>query len=79
MDSEVASIEFLNHHMDSTFKEIMARHLVLDIEWLEGYSGNNEGHTDFNVRAVARMGDANNKKCNIICLFPPFYPNRIKK
>ena len=73
MDIEARSIEFLEWHMDNGYKTLMADKIILDMAWEEGYDGGEDW-----VRPVARMRDPMDKdnKCNILCLFPPFFLNR---
>ena len=73
MDDQERSIDFLHHHMEVSFQKVMEEYLVMDIDWLE------DGTDSF--RAVARMSGANkqNKECNILCLFPPFFPEDTNK
>ena len=76
MDYEKASIEFLNEQMDGDYKELMDAHLILDLDWLEGYDGG-----QISLRGYARMGDSQGNKeieSNIIVLFPPFFPFKDK-
>jgi len=66
--NEDESIEFLQWHIDNSFKEPMRQQIILDIEWIKGYDGF--------PRAIALMGEMRkNRKpiqSNLICLFPPF-------
>ena len=72
MDYEEASVEFLNEQISGDYKEVMDSHLMMDIDWIEVYDGE-----QVNLRGWARMGDLGvNNECtesNIIVLFPPFY------
>ena len=70
MDIQARSIEFLEWHMENGYKTLMAEKIILDMEWEEGYDGAEDW-----VRPEARMSDKDNK-CNILCLFPPFFLNR---
>ena len=76
MSDEEQSVAFLHHHMETSFEKVMSEYLVLDIEWLEGYTGrHNEG------RAIARLAHPffPDQESNMICLFPPFFPNSTNK
>ena len=76
MSDEERSVEFLHHHMETSFEKVMSEYLVLDIEWLEEYT---ERHNE--VRAMARLADPifPDQESNMICLFPPFFPNDTNK
>ena len=73
MDTEAQSIQFLEYHMENSFKKDMARLIIDDLVWLD------EG--EHALRAVAHMVNPTNpnKECNLICLFPPFFPNHSNK
>ena len=73
MDIEAQSIDFLEWHMKNGYKDLMADKVMLDMEWEEGYDGKENW-----IRPVARMSDPTKKgsECNVLCLFPPFFPNR---
>ena len=77
MDYEEASIAFVEGQLESNFKSVMEKYLMLDIDWLEAYDGK-----QLTLRGWARMGDfvGNNEytETNIIILFPPFYPFKDK-
>jgi hypothetical protein len=73
--TEEASIEFLQHHLETSFAELNASHLILDIEWLEEYDRHDNEDSKYSIRAIARLGE-DNKESNLLCLFPPFYPNK---
>ena len=76
MSADEQSVAFLHHHMDFSFADLMSDYIVLDIEWMEEYSGEDDG-----VRAVATLVDptSTDEAANIICLFPPFFPNDTNK
>ena len=71
MSDEEESVAFLQHHMENSFPDLMSNYLVLDIDWLEEYSGVDNG-----IRAIARLAPPlfPQQAANIICLFPPFFP-----
>ena len=73
MDMEARSIEFLEWHMENGYKRLISEKIILDMGWEEGYDGGENW-----IRPVARMHDPMGKgdECNILCLFPPFFPNR---
>ena len=54
----------------------MEEYIVVDIEWLECYSEGNNA-----VRAFARLADPVGKYnlSNLVCLFPPFFPDQPNK
>ena len=68
MNDEERSVIFLEDQMGGAFSGLMSTHIIRDLEWMEAGSG---------VHAVATLADpsAEGMKCNITCLFPPFYPN----
>ena len=76
MDDEGRSLDFLYYHMDNSFKKVMEEYIVVDIEWLECYSEGNNA-----VRAFARLADpvVSDKLSNLVCLFPPFFPDQPNK
>ena len=67
MDDEERSSDFLHHHMEASFPELMEEYIVMDIEWLEDGVGS--------LRAVARMSGMDRHNCDLLCLFPPFFSN----
>jgi hypothetical protein len=68
MDEEDKSVIFLQEQMNGGFSGLMERYIIKDLEWLEFGSG---------AHAVATLADpaSEGMRCNITCLFPPFYPN----
>ena len=77
MDYEKATVDFLDKQMSGDYADVMDKFLMLDIDWLEAYDGE-----QLTLRGWARMGDfaGNNEytESNIIVLFPPFYPFKDK-
>ena len=73
MDIEAKSIEFLEWHIENSFSDLMAQHIIVDMEWDEGYSKGEKW-----IRPVARMGETIDGEIvsKILCLFPPFFLNR---
>lgn len=74
MDAEDESVKFLEEHIEESFGAIMEEFVIENLYWLE------QGD---HARAVAEMfmlededGETNR---NLICLFPPFYPNKLDK
>ncbi len=68
MTDKDESVEFMEYHLDKSFKSIMADQIIQEMFWLD-YSDH--------ARAVAIMYDPHlpeDKECNIVCLFPPFNP-----
>jgi len=70
-DVEAKSIEFLEFHVEKTFKKLMNTYIIEDIQWIDA-----PDHS----RPYARMlnADAIEEKdfdSNVIVLFPPFFPN----
>ena len=69
MTNKDESVEFMEYHLDKSFKPIMADQIIQEMYWLD-YSDH--------ARAVAIIydpllpEDQNNK---LICLFPPFQPS----
>jgi len=62
-----ASIEFLEHHITTTFKGLMGSRIMLNMDWV--------CETDKISRAYGTMSEENNleKESNLIILFPPFF------
>jgi hypothetical protein len=64
------SVEFLEEHIEDSFGAIMEEFIIENLYWLE------QGD---HARAVAEMymleDGAHNR--NLVCLFPPFYPNKL--
>ena len=52
--------------MDKDFSDLMSEFIIEEVEWLEG-----DG-----IRPIAKLKDQQGNKSNIICLFPPFIPNK---
>jgi len=75
MDIEDESIEFLEKMMAGEFADLMSELLVLDIEWVEC-------DTKGEIRGIATMGDMDGNmgmtESKVVCLFPPFKPNKSK-
>jgi len=73
MNIEEKSIEFLEWHIENSFTDLMAQHIIVDMEWDEGHTKGEQW-----IRAVARLGEAIEGEIvsNVICLFPPFFLNR---
>ena len=69
MDIEEQSVEFLSTHIETSFQGLMERYVIESVEWME--------MSDDSAHAVAYLADPTVKdmKCNIVCLFPPFFPN----
>ncbi len=68
-----SSVEFLSWHMDNSFPNEMATHLIKDLYWLE---------YDDCARPVARLSLPTEKgvqDTNLICLFPPFFEEETNK
>ncbi|MAR67050.1 MAG: hypothetical protein CL833_07370 [Crocinitomicaceae bacterium] len=66
MDIEEASIEFINKHIDTTFKGIMGEYIIENLYWIDEEPNK--------ARAIAEMVSMLNKDdTNLIVLFPPFY------
>lgn len=66
MDIEEASIEFINKHIDTTFKGIMGEYIIENLYWIDEEPNK--------ARAIAEMANMLNKDdTNLIVLFPPFY------
>lgn len=70
MTEDDDSMVFVDDHIGNSFSSLMNEYIIRDLEWLEMLDGS--------AHAIARLADptAENMKCNIICLFPPFVPNR---
>ena len=64
------SVEFLEEHIEDSFGAIMEEFIIENLYWLE------QGD---HARAVAEMymleDGVHNR--NLVCLFPPFYPNKL--
>jgi hypothetical protein len=71
MDIEEQSVEFLAEHMKNSFSALLERYMIETMEWIE--------MDDESAHAVAYLSDptAKNLECNIVCLFPPFFPNNL--
>jgi|TARA_B110000196_G_C21010451_1_gene597602 hypothetical protein len=71
MDIEEQSVEFLSTHIETSFQGLMERYVIESVEWME--------MSDDSAHAVAYLADPTVKdmKCNIVCLFPPFFPNNL--
>lgn len=66
MDIEEASIEFINKHIDTTFKGIMGEYIIENLYWIDEEPNK--------ARAIAEMANMLNKDdTNLVVLFPPFY------
>jgi len=69
MTNKDESVEFMEYHLDKSFKPIMADKIIQQMYWLD-YSDH--------ARAVAIMYDPllpEDQDNNLICLFPPFQPS----
>ena len=69
MTNKDESIEFMEYHLDKSFKSIMADQIIQHMYWLD--------YPD-HARAVAIMYDPHlpeDQDNNLICLFPPFIPS----
>jgi len=66
MSIEEESIKFLENHLETSFVELMGRFALDKIEWLE-YPA---------LRPIGFVLNADGSRSNIICLFPPFVPNK---
>jgi len=65
MDIEQASIEFLDKHIETTFKDIMGRYMIENLYWIDEEP--NKAH------AIAEMVNIlNPSDRNLVVLFPPF-------
>ena len=66
------SVKFVEEHIEKSFGAIMEEFLIENLYWIE------QGD---HARAVAEMymleDGAHNR--NLVCLFPPFYPNKLDK
>ena len=66
------SVKFVEEHIEASFGAIMEEFLIENLYWIE------QGD---HARAVAEMymleDGAHNR--NLVCLFPPFYPNKLDK
>jgi len=62
-----ASIEFLEHHITTTFKELLGKRIMIDMDWIS--------QGDQISRAYGIMSEENKlqKASNLIILFPPFF------
>ena len=62
-----ASIEFLEHHLTHTFKDVMGSRIMLDMDWVS--------EAEEVSRAYGIMSEENElqKASNLIILFPPFF------
>ena len=64
------SVKFVEEHIEESFGAIMEEFVIENLYWLE------QGD---HARAVAEMymleDGAHNR--NLVCLFPPFYPNKL--
>ena len=71
MDIEEQSVEFLSTHIETSFQELLERYVIESVEWIE--------MSDESAHAVAYLADPteNKMECNIVCLFPPFFPNNL--
>ena len=66
MTNKDESVEFMEYHLDKSFKSIMADQIIQQMYWLD-YSDH--------ARAVAIMYDPllpEDQDSNLIVLFPPF-------
>jgi hypothetical protein len=71
--SDDPSVEFIEYHIDNSFKQEMATYLIKDLYWLEMEEG---------ARAIARMSEPTEKgleDTNLLCLFPPFFDKEANK
>ena len=66
------SVKFVEEHIEESFGAIMEEFLIENLYWIERGD---------HARAVAEMymleDGAHNR--NLVCLFPPFYPNKLDK
>ena len=62
-----ASIEFLEHHLTHTFKDVMGSRIMLDMDWVS--------EAEEVSRAYGIMSEETElqKASNLIILFPPFF------
>jgi hypothetical protein len=66
MDIEQASIEFLDKHVETTFKEIMGEYVIDNLYWIDEEPNK--------ARAIAEMTNIIDSSINnLVVLFPPFY------
>ncbi len=65
------SVEFVERHIEESFGAIMEEFVIENLYWID------DDPSD--IRAVAEMymleDGAHNR--NLVCLFPPFYPNKL--
>jgi len=69
VSDEDQSVLFLEDHIENSFGHLMSEYIIKDLDWFEVSDGT--------ARAIATLADptATDMRSNIICLFPPFYPN----
>ena len=70
---EEESVKFLEWHIENSFSDLMAQHIIVDMEWDEGHTKGEQW-----IRAIARLGETIDGEIvsNVLCLFPPFFPKR---
>lgn len=68
MDIETASIEFLDKHIETTFKDIMGEYVIENLYWID-----EEPNKARPIAEMTNMIDPNIN--NLVVLFPPFYTN----
>jgi len=66
MTIEEESVQFLQDRIDSDFSDLLSHFVIAEIEWLDGAE----------PRPIAFLKDKELNKSNLICLFPPFIPNK---
>jgi len=66
MTIEEESVQFLQDRIDSDFSDLLSHFIIEEIEWLEWDE----------LRPIAFLKDNKGNKSNLICLFPPFNPNK---
>ena len=66
MSVEEDSVAFLQNHIETSFSDLLSHFIITKIEWLDGDK----------PRPIAFLKDKESNKSNLICLFPPFIPNK---
>lgn len=61
------SVEFLEHHVVTTFKQIMESRRLLDVDWVY------ETHDSSRAYGIMSEKNEQEKESNLIVLFPPFF------